>query len=161
MLGFDYTGQTYLAAYPLGKFVIDILETLEVDENIKIYAHHVLENLEEIEVEDDVNTIVGQLLRIVERMDISDNLKMNFMILILEGVILYERMIGPVVQFTLQEIAYLSDVLNYMGTIVIKEIVTIMDILKINGKQIFVFWEKCYSKTEAVVENMYKKFRSN
>lgn len=159
MLGFDYTGQTYLASYPLSKYVIDILETLDVSDNIKAYALHVVENLEEIEVDDDVNTVIGQLLSIIESMTVSDNLKMNFMILILEGVIFYERMIGPLVQFALKELAYLSDALDYMGTIVIKEIVTIMDILKVNGKQIFEFWERCYSKAEAVVENVYKKFR--
>jgi len=159
MLGFDYTGQTYLASFPLGKFIVDVVERLNVNDNIKTFAYHVLSNLEEIDVEDDVNTIVGQFLEIIEAMNISDNIEMGFIIVALEAVIIYQKNIYPLVTFFLNEVSYIQDAFEHLNILLVQEIISLFGLLKIDGKEVLELWRKCYEKSIAVVENMYQKFR--
>ena len=157
MLGFDYLGQTYLASIPIGEYIVSVFEKLDASDKLITSAQMFFH--ENIELGETVTVIGTVLIQAIERLNISDNLKLDFVIVVYEGIVLYTQLIAPLVAFALKEIAEIGDKLVYIGTIVIREIFHMLGLLKINGKEIYVFWEACYHKVEAVVENMYKKFR--
>ena len=157
MLGFDYLGQTYLASIPIGEYIISVFEKFNASDKIKTSAQMFFK--EHVEISENVDVIGTALIQAIERLDVSDNLKLDFAILVYEGIVFYTNLVAPLITFSLKETAQIGDRLTYLGTIVIREIVHVLDLLKINGKEIYVFWEACYQKTIATVENMYQKFR--
>lgn len=158
MLGFDYLGQAAIGSLGIDKIIISIKEKFYANENLELKAHYVITVLESISLSDSISSIIVNLLTVIEKMSVKDETKLNFMIVVAEIAKIVDKAYS-IQQIIIKELMNVADTIISWQKIIVQEIMLYKETIRINGQILVAFWEACLEKGEALVQNVYRKFR--